>query len=83
MLFSSAAEVLAGNQSSYKKGAFGDNFTDLSVAADTFGGVALQIDRNMSATETSAFRVNGYYESLENHRDFFDGDQIGESDGKT
>ena len=60
-----------------KKGAFGDNFTDLGVAADTFGGVALQIDRNMSATETSAFRVNGYYESLENHRDFFDGDQIG------
>ena len=31
----------------------------------------------MSATETSAFRINGYYESLENHRDFFDGDQIG------
>ena len=60
-----------------KKGALGDNFTHLGVAADTFGGVALQIDRNMSATETSAFRVNGYYESLENHRDFFDGDQIG------
>ena len=60
-----------------KKGSLGDNFTDLGVAADTFGGVALQIDRNMSATETSAFRVNGYYESLENHRDFFDGDQIG------
>ena len=60
-----------------KKGALGDNFTDLGVAADTFGGVALQIDRNMSANETSAFRVNGYYESLENHRDFFDGDQIG------
>ncbi len=60
-----------------KKGSLGDNFTDLGVAADTFGGVALQIDRNMSATETSAFRINGYYESLENHRDFFDGDQIG------
>lgn len=60
-----------------KKGSLGDNFTDLGVAADTFGGVALQIDRNMSANETSAFRVNGYYESLENHRDFFDGDQIG------
>ena len=60
-----------------KKGSLGDNFTDLGVAADTFGGVALQIDRNMSTNETSAFRVNGYYESLENHRDFFDGDQIG------
>ncbi len=60
-----------------KKGSLGDNFTDLGVAADTFGGVALKIDRNMSANETSAFRVNGYYESLENHRDFFDGDQIG------
>ena len=60
-----------------KKGAFGDNYTDLGVDADTFGGVALQIDRNMSTNETSAFRVNGYYESLENHRDFFDGDQIG------
>ena len=60
-----------------KKGSLGDNFTDLGVAADTFGGVALQIDRNMSTNETSAFRVNGFYESLENHRDFFDGDQIG------
>ena len=60
-----------------KKGSLGENFTDLGVAADTFGGVALQIDRNMSANETSAFRVNTYYESLENHRDFFDGDQIG------
>ena len=60
-----------------KKGSLGDNFTDLGVAADTFGGVALQIDRNMSTNETSAFRVNGHHESLENHRDFFDGDQIG------
>lgn len=60
-----------------KKGWLGESFTDLGVAANSFGGVSLQIDRNMGVSESSAFRVNGYYESLENHRDFFDGDQFG------
>ena len=60
-----------------KKGWLGESFTDLGVAANSFGGLSLQIDRNMGVSESSAFRVNGYYESLENHRDFFDGDQFG------
>ena len=60
-----------------KKGWLGESFTDLGVAANSFGGLSLQIDHNMGVSESSAFRVNGYYESLENHRDFFDGDQFG------
>jgi len=28
-------------------------------------------------SDTSAFRINGMYESLNNHRDFYDGDRIG------
>lgn len=60
-----------------KKGVLGENFTDLGIAADTFGGVSLQVDRNMNTGSDSAVRVNAYYESLENHRDFFDGDQVG------
>jgi catecholate siderophore receptor len=60
-----------------KKGVLGEDFTDVGIAADTFGGLSLQIDRNMDTGPDSAVRVNAYYESLENHRDFFDGDQLG------
>lgn len=60
-----------------KKGVLGENFTDIGVATDTFGSVSVQIDRNMDTGSDSAVRVNAYYEGLENHRDFFDGDQLG------
>lgn len=60
-----------------KKGLLGENFTDVGIAVDTFGGVSFQVDRNVDTGSDSAVRVNAYYESLENHRDFFDGDQLG------
>ena len=60
-----------------KKGVLGESFSDIGISADTFGGVSLQVDRNMDTGNDSAVRLNAYYESLENHRDFFDGDQIG------
>lgn len=60
-----------------KKGLLGENFTDVAIAADTFGGVSFQVDRNMDTGSDSAVRINAYYESLENQRDFFDGDQLG------
>ena len=60
-----------------KKGQIGENFTGYKAAVDTFGGVSVELDHNFSNSDTSAFRINGMYESLNNHRDFYDGDRIG------
>ena len=60
-----------------KKGALGESFIQVSASVDTFGGAALQVDRNVDVSENTALRVNAAYESLENHRNFFDGDRLG------
>ena len=60
-----------------KKGALGESFIQVSASVDTFGGAALQVDRNVDVSQNTALRVNAAYESLENHRDFFDGDRLG------
>ena len=60
-----------------KKGQIGENFTGYKAALDTFGGASVELDHNFSNSDTSAFRINGMYESLNNHRDFYDGDRIG------
>lgn len=60
-----------------KKGEIGENFTGYRASIDSFGGFGLEVDTNISASDTAAFRLNAMYESLENHRDFFDGDRIG------
>jgi catecholate siderophore receptor len=60
-----------------KKGVLGEAFTQIGASIDTFGGASVQVDRNVDVSETAAFRVNASYESLENHRDFFDGDRLG------
>lgn len=60
-----------------KKGVLGENFTGGQASIDTFGAFGIQADVNFSANENIAFRINGMYESLNNHRDFYDGDQIG------
>ncbi|MEO1042064.1 MAG: TonB-dependent siderophore receptor [Pseudomonadota bacterium] len=60
-----------------KKATLGERFTGYQASVDTFGGYALQIDSNIDAGDTSAFRINAMYESLDNHRDFFDGERFG------
>ncbi|MEM7360009.1 MAG: TonB-dependent siderophore receptor [Pseudomonadota bacterium] len=60
-----------------KKATVGEQFTGYKVSANTFGGFGLELDHNMSSSDTAAYRINVMYESLENHRDFFDGDRIG------
>ena len=59
-----------------KKGQIGEDFTGYKAAIDTFGAFAAEIDSNFAASDTSAFRINAIYESLNNHRDFYDGDRI-------
>lgn len=52
-------------------------FTTLSGSVDTFGAFLLSGDTNMPVSETSALRLNGFYEQLGNHRDFYDGERYG------
>lgn len=60
-----------------KKAVLGSDFAEISTAVETFGGASVQVDRNVTVNTTSALRLNGFYESLENHRDFFDGSRFG------
>jgi catecholate siderophore receptor len=60
-----------------KKAKTDQQFTGFKSTLNTFGGFGLELDHNFSSSDTSAFRINAMYESLENHRDFFDGDSIG------
>jgi catecholate siderophore receptor len=60
-----------------KKATTDQQFTGFKSTLNTFGGFGLELEHNFSSSDTSAFRINAMYESLENHRDFFDGDSIG------
>ena len=60
-----------------KKAKLDDQFTGYKGSVNSFGGFGIEIDHNFSPSDVSAFRVNAMYESLDNHRDFYDGDRIG------
>lgn len=60
-----------------KKGEIGENFNAFSGSIDTFGGAIAEIDSNVTINETTAVRINAYYESFENDRDYYDGDAYG------
>lgn len=60
-----------------KKGVIGESFTTTQASVDTFGAFGVQVDSNFDAGDKAAFRLNAMYESLNNHRDFYDGERIG------
>jgi catecholate siderophore receptor len=60
-----------------KKGDLGEQFTGVTASVDTFGAFGATVDANVPTGERSAVRLNAMYESLNNHRDFYDGDRIG------
>ncbi len=60
-----------------KKGVLDRNFTGYKASFDTFGAFSVEVDSNYAASEDSAFRVNAFFEHLENDRDFYDGDRLG------
>ncbi len=60
-----------------KKAQIGENFTGLSAGAGTFGDYSVEVDTNIQAGDRSAIRINAFYENLDNHRDFFDGERLG------
>ena len=51
-------------------------FTTLDGALDTFGGYQLSFDHNQHIDTDQAFRVNGFYEQLNNHRENYDGERF-------
>lgn len=60
-----------------KKAELGQQFSQLTGYADTFGAGGIQVDANWSTSDASGFRLNAMLEGLENHRDFFDGERLG------
>jgi len=60
-----------------KKADLDEVFTGYQASVDTFGAFGAQIDSNFVVSDNAAIRLNAMYESLENHRDFYDGDRFG------
>lgn len=52
-------------------------FTDLTASIDTFGAYFGAVDFNQPVSEGVGLRINGFYEGLNNHRDFVDGERFG------
>lgn len=59
-----------------KQGVLGESFTTVGTGADSFGAFTGTVDSNFATSDRSALRINAYYQSLENHRDFFGGDSF-------
>jgi catecholate siderophore receptor len=59
-----------------KKGVVGETFTGYRASVDTFGAFDIWADVNLATGANSALRINAAYESLNNHRDLYDGEQI-------
>jgi len=56
---------------------FEENFTGLTAGLDTFGAYSVALDTNYALSEISGFRLNGFVEGINNHRDFVDGTRFG------
>ena len=57
-----------------KKPVLGEQFAAVDIGADTFGAWTSSIDVNADAGDRVGLRLNAYYQQLENHRDYYDGD---------
>ena len=60
-----------------KKAIIGSDSTTIDAAFDSFAATNLAADLNINLSDTVAFRLNAHSDSLENHRDFYDGDRLG------
>lgn len=60
-----------------KKAKVGEQLASYKATVNSFGGFGGEIDTNFATSDKSAVRINAMYESLDNHRDFFDGDRLG------
>lgn len=60
-----------------KKAELGNDFSIFKGSGDTFGGTEASFDLNHQFSDSVAFRLNAYNQTLRNHRDFYDGDRFG------
>lgn len=60
-----------------KKAVIGGSDSSADITVDSFGGYNLATDVNMPTGQNAALRINAFVESLENDRDFYDGDRFG------
>lgn len=60
-----------------KKADLDEAFTGYQASLDSCGAFGAQIDTNFALNNLAAVRLNTMYESLDNHRDFYDGDRFG------
>ena len=60
-----------------KKAVLDEQFGSFDMGADSFGAFDFAVDYNVSTGEKSALRINFHSDTLENHRDFYDGDRYG------
>ena len=60
-----------------KKAVLDEQFGSFDMGADSFGAFDFAVDYNLSTGEKSALRINFHSDTLENHRDYFDGDRYG------
>jgi catecholate siderophore receptor len=58
------------------KGAIDTRLIQASASVNSFGGWAVEGDANLPFSQ-GAVRINGFYETLENHRDRFSGERLG------
>ena len=55
----------------------GEQFTNLTASYNSLGGFSFAADTNLDVSEAVGVRLNGFYEHLDNHRDFYDGNRYG------
>ncbi len=60
-----------------KKAMIGTNSRTVNVGMDSFGAFDVAADINMDLGDGRAFRLNVHSDTLENHRDYYDGDRLG------
>ena len=60
-----------------KKAMIGSDARTVNVGMDSFGAFDLAADVNMDLSDTMALRLNVHSDTLENHRDYYDGDRLG------
>ena len=60
-----------------KKAMVGTDLRTVNVGMDSFGAFDVAADLNMDLGNDMAFRLNVHSDTLENHRDFYDGDRLG------
>ncbi len=53
-----------------KKAEIGQDSNAYSLSLNTFGASEVQYDKNVAIDETTAFRINAYVNTFENHRDY-------------